>query len=107
MKEEKAEVSLLRRGDSSPLNGSPRGDCRPPDDADTSAAAASATSAETSGRDGERGSAAADCGPASAAARAGPPALSAGLAALVGVLPSAAASARLFVGVLCALPPCL
>ena len=109
MKAEKAEVSLFRRGDRRPLYTSPpRGDCSPPDEADTSAAAASATSTETSGREGEHGSspvaAAAGAAPVSAAARAGPPLPSAGLAAFVGVLRSA--SARLFVGVLCVLPPC-
>lgn len=109
MKAEKAEVSLLRRGDRRPLYTSPpRGDCSPPDEADTSAAAASATSTGTSGREGEHGSspAAAPEGATadSAAARAGPPLPSAGLAAFVGVLRSA--SARLFVGVLCELPPC-
>lgn len=107
MKEEKAEESLLRRGDRSPRLRDPRGDCRPPDAADTSAAAASATSAGTSGRVGEHGSsAAADAASSAAAARAGAVLPSAGLAALVGVLRSGAASARLFVGVLLALPPC-
>jgi len=107
MKDEKAEESLLRRGDRSPRLRGPRGECRPPDDADTSAAAASATSMGTSGRDGEHGSsAAAGAASSAAAARAGAVLPSAGLAALVGVLRSGAASARLFVGVLLALPPC-
>ena len=116
MKAEKADVSLLRRGESSPFLSAADGECRPPEAADTRAAAASATSAGTPGLDGEHGSAASTGRLAfvgllplafAAAVPAGPDSLSAGLGTFVGVPAVCPDSCLLrLVGVVCVLAPC-